>query len=147
MIQGTRDQVREHEPLPPVTDLPQPPAFLHPYAVEYWHSLSADLWSMGVLTDVDVGMFCALCMAWARWRIAEDVVAAMAEKDTVTHGLMMQTKGGNAIQNPVVGTANHARASFARLALEFGLSPSARTQISAKGKGESDPVARKYFGA
>ena len=32
----------------------------------------------------------------------------MAERDLLTSGLMIKTTGGNAIQNPLVGTANKA---------------------------------------
>lgn len=148
MIQGTMSAKHGvDEPLPPVTDLPKPPEWLHPFAVEYWHHLAADLWSMGVLTDVDAGMFAALCMAWARWREAEAIVAKLAETDLEHHGILLKTEAGNLIQHPAVGTANTARRDFARMAVEFGLSPSSRTQITAKGKGEADPVARKFFGA
>lgn len=148
MIEGTAraSRTNDAEPLPPVTDLPTPPPWLHPYAVECWEDLAADLWSMGVLTDVDTKMFAALCMSWARWQTAEEDLAKMAESDPITHALLLKTKEGNAVQNPLVGIANVARRDFARLATEFGLSPSARTQIAAGRRGEADPVAKKYFG-
>lgn len=148
MIQGSvrGDRANAAEPLPPVTDLPRPPVWLHAYAVECWNDLAPDLYSMGVLTDVDARMFTALCMAWARWQIAEEDLAKMAENDPVTHALLLKTKEGNAVQNPLVGVANVARRDFARMASEFGLSPAARVQITAKGKADADPAARKYFG-
>jgi phage terminase small subunit len=54
---------------------------------------------------------------------AERVIAAMAEKVQVTGGLMIKTTNGNAIQNPLVGTANTAARDMLRFASEFGLTP------------------------
>jgi phage terminase small subunit len=46
----------------------------------------------------------------------------------------------------MVGVANTARREMQRLAAEFGLSPSARTQIAADPL-LNDPISRKYFGS
>lgn len=54
----------------------------------------------------------------------------MAAKDTVTDGLIIRTRSGNIIQNPLVGTANKAMADMVRYAAEFGLTPSARTRVA-----------------
>lgn len=57
---------------------------------------------------------------------------------------MIKTTNGNAIQNPLVGVASTARRDMQRLAAEFGLTPSSRTQIdSGKGR-DDDPIARRY---
>jgi len=70
----------------------------------------------------------------------------MAERDQLTGGLMIKTTNGNAIQNPLVGTANKAAADMVRYAAEFGMTPSARSRITAAPPGdqEADPTA-KYF--
>ena len=54
----------------------------------------------------------------------------MAAKDAVTEGLILRTKSGNVIQNPLVGAANKAMADMVRYAAEFGLTPSSRTRVS-----------------
>jgi P27 family predicted phage terminase small subunit len=54
----------------------------------------------------------------------------------MTEGLIIRTKAGNAIQNPLVGAANKAMADMVRYAAEFGLTPSARTRVM------SSPVQR-----
>ena len=56
----------------------------------------------------------------------------------MTHGLIIRTQGGNAIQNPLVGTANKAMADMMRYAAEFGMTPSARTRIWAEGEGSPE---------
>jgi P27 family predicted phage terminase small subunit len=63
--------------------------------------------------------------------------------DGSTHAAVIRTKQGNLIQNPMVGVASTARREMQRLAAEFGLSPSARTQIEANPL-LNDPIAQKY---
>jgi len=133
------------EPLPPISDQPLAPAWLNPLALEEWDRLALTLHTMGVLTDIDQTMLAAYCMAYARWRQAEADLEVMAEADPVTHGALIKTKEGNAIQNPLVGVANVARRDMARLAAEFGLSPSSRTLINL-GQREESPAARKHLG-
>ncbi|SMX50705.1 Phage terminase, small subunit [Maliponia aquimaris] len=56
---------------------------------------------------------------------------------------MIRTQGGNATQNPLVGTADKAMADMVRYGAEFGRTPSARTRIRAEGHsvGPDDPAA------
>lgn len=69
----------------------------------------------------------------------------MGRRDQLTGGLMIKTTGGNAIRNPLVGTANKAAADMVRYAAEFGMTPSARTRIQAEPpQPEADPSAQ-YF--
>ena len=61
---------------------------------------------------------------------AERAIAAMAANDQLTRGLMIKTTIGNAVQNPLVGTANKAASDMVRYAAEFGLSPVARARLA-----------------
>lgn len=142
---GPARRTQSSEPVPPPSDLPDCPAWLNTYARGEWDRLAADLYGMGILTGVDQTMLAAYCMAYARWRQAEEDLQVMADQDPITHGALLKTKEGNAIQNPLVGVANVARRDMARLAAEFGLSPSSRTLIDAGKRGETDPVAARYF--
>lgn len=67
----------------------------------------------------------------------------MRQLDGSTHGAVLKTKQGNLIQNPLIGVVNTARRDMQHLAAEFGLSPSARTQIAAN-RYFDDPISRKY---
>ena len=100
---------------------------------------------LGILTGVDRAALAAYCQAWGRWRQAERALAAMAALDPVTGALMIKTKEGNAIQNPLVGVANKAMADMVRYAAEFGMTPSARTRVQAAAGGQADDPASKYF--
>lgn len=68
----------------------------------------------------------------------------MAKRDPLTGGLMIKTTNGNAIQNPLIGTANKAMSDMVRYAAEFGMTPSARSRIKAEAREEEDP-ADKYL--
>ena len=89
-------------------------------------------------------MLAAYCMAYGRWRLAEDVATRLAAQDPITHGFLLKTQAGNVIQNPAIGIANVARRDMLRLAAEFGLTPSARVALDNSGPDPDDLVARKY---
>ena len=126
--------------------LPAPPPELSEDAQTEWRRVAARLRKAGMLTTLDRAALAAYCQAFGRWRQAERALAKMAELDPTTGGLLIKTKEGNAIQNPLVGVANKAMADMVRYATEFGMTPSARSRIQTdpSGAGNEDP-ARKYF--
>ncbi len=103
--------------------------------------MELELATLGILTHLDRGALAAYCQAYGRWQAAETVLARMAEKDAVTEGLIIRTKSGNIIQNPIVGVANKAMADMVRYAAEFGLTPSARTRVEGLDVSEPNPFA------
>ena len=108
--------------------------------------MSEGLFNLGILTQIDRAALAAYCQAYGRWAQAERALARMAERDKATAGIIIKTKSGNAIQNPLVGAANKAMADTVRYAAEFGMTPSARSRISAGGGGgDQDDPAQKYF--
>jgi P27 family predicted phage terminase small subunit len=98
-----------------------------------------------VLAKTDRAALGAYCQAYGRWQQAEAALSLMAARDNVTRGLMINTTNGNAVQNPLVGTANKAMADMVRFAAEFGMTPSARTRIKADERGEENSAAARYF--
>ena len=48
---------------------------------------------------------------------------------------MIKTSNGNAIQNPLIGTADKADSDMVRYAAEFGMTPSARVPLAVDGSG------------
>ena len=124
--------------------MPACPDFLNDYARTEWARVAETLYSIGTLSQIDQTMLAAYCVAYSRWRHAEEDLERMAQTDATTHAAVIRTKQGNLIQNPMVGVANTARREMQRLAAEFGLSPSARTQIETNSY-DDDPIARKYF--
>lgn len=124
--------------------VPPPPPYVSGYARTEWERVIGDLCATGVYANVDQTMLAAYCMAYGRWRLAEDVASRLAVQDPTTHGLLLKTQSGNVVQNPAVGVANVARRDMLRLAAEFGLTPSGRVALDNSGQHPDDPVARKY---
>jgi P27 family predicted phage terminase small subunit len=110
--------------------IPEPPRFLLPDAKAEWRRLAPGLYHMHLLTVVDEMTFAAYCQAYARWVAAETALKAMAERDELTHGLLIKTHEGNAIQNPLVGTANRASRNMISYATEFGFTPASRARVA-----------------
>ena len=124
--------------------LPSPPTHLTEEALEEWWRVAAELHRLGMLSEIDRTALAAYAQAYGRWVKAERALSRMAEKDLLTGGLMIRTSNGNAIQNPLVGTANAASAAMMKYAVELGMTPSARTRIIALPPEEPDP-AEIYF--
>jgi P27 family predicted phage terminase small subunit len=141
---------------PPLADEPKPdlskpaaPAVLRGPAAEEWDRIIETLYINGLMTDLDRAALAAYCISYGRWVDAEEALAAMAAKDPITRALMIRTKDGNAIQNPLVGVANQAKLAMVRFAAEFGMTPAARSRVSAhatKKPAAANPAA-KYFAA
>lgn len=147
LVEGNRGKrpLNRKEPRT-VTALPTAPAHLTADALEEWNRVAHWLHRIGLLSEVDRAALAAYAQAYGRWVQAERAIAKMAEKDQLTGGLMIKTTNGNAIQNPLVGTANKAAADMMRYAAEFGMTPSARTRIAAEAPAESDDPAERFFG-
>jgi P27 family predicted phage terminase small subunit len=132
----------------PAAALPSPPPHLADEAKVEWGRVSEELYKIGLLSGVDRAALAAYCQAYARWVQAERAIAEMAKRDQLTGGLMIKTTNGNAIQNPLVGTANKAATDMVRFAAEFGMTPSARSRINVTppSEGAEDPAARFFTG-
>ncbi|WP_250532424.1 phage terminase small subunit P27 family [Caballeronia sp. ATUFL_F1_KS39] len=130
LIEGNREKrpISKNEPKPRV-GVPTPPPHLIGYALEEWERITPELFASGVLTMIDGAMLAAYCQAYARWREAEEALARMKARDRLTNSLMIKTKNGNAIQNPLVGVANRSMMLMHRFANEFGMSPAARARL------------------
>lgn len=145
LLDGGRSEQRTTEPVfTQPAEMPEPPFYLNEEAAGEWRRVITDLYSTGVYTSVDQTMLAAYCMAFSRWVRAEQDLEKMAKLDPATHGTMMKTSNGNAIQNPLVGVASTARRDMQRLAAEFGLTPSSRTQLSVDPNANRDPTAKKW---
>jgi P27 family predicted phage terminase small subunit len=126
-----------------IPSLPSPPPHLSDDAKVEWGRASDELYKVGLLTSADRSVFGAYCQAYGRWAQSERTIIEMGKKDLLTGGLMIKTSNGNAIQNPLVGIANKAMADMVRYATELGMTPSARSRITAAPpiSKEDDPTA------
>jgi P27 family predicted phage terminase small subunit len=129
-------------------DMPEPPSFMDTFGLEEWARVAPELYATGLLTTPDASALAGYCMAFSRWRTAEEAIQVQARvDDKVKHGGLVQvTKDGNVIQNVLVGIANKARQDMIRAAAEFGLTPSARANLKGSQRGDEDPTEKKFFG-
>jgi len=125
---------------------PTPPAFLCDDAKVEWGRVCSALYAAGLMTELDRAALAAYAAAYGRWAQAERAINTMAGKDGINAALLIKTKEGNAIQNPLVGIANKARNDVVRFAAEFGMTPSARSRVSATPEeNEKENKAARYF--
>lgn len=87
------------------------------------------------MTEIDRAVFAAYCVEYSRWVAAVDQLAQTT--------LLVKTANDNFMQNPYLAIANKAEARMATLAAEFGMTPSARSKVTA---GER-PAEDDAFGA
>ena len=126
------EKLNTDEPQPQqAPDIPPAPDWLTGYAFDEWDRIVTELYRLRLLTVVDIQPLAAYCQAYKRWRMAEEALERMGEKDLMTHGLILKGRSGNAVENPLAITAHKAAMAMVRYASEFGLTPAARSRISA----------------
>lgn len=142
VLSGTarKHRLNENEPQPCVAR-PDPPDHITGAARREWDRVIGEMVQLGIMSNLDRAPLAAYCQAYGRWVAAEAALARMAEKDAVTEGLIIRTKSGNAIHNPLVGAANKAMADMVRYAAEFGLTPSSRSHVSTTMPEQENPFS------
>ena len=131
----------EPQPLIP-DDCPEPPEFLSAYAKDEWWRVGGELHRLGLLTIIDIAPLAAYCVAYGRWRTAEETLVKIAANDPVMHGLMIKRDTTVGV-NPLIHVARKSAADMVRYASEFGLTPAARARIAA---GVGDHPQSKFAG-
>lgn len=131
----------------PQLDLAEPtaPEFLNTDAKVEWGRVVGTLYRAGLMTELDRAVLAAYCQAYGRWAQAERALMRMADKDEFNRALMVKTHNGTAMQNPLVGTANKAKADMVRYAIEFGMTPSARSKVNATPENNKEDQYKEFF--
>jgi P27 family predicted phage terminase small subunit len=104
--------------------VPKAPRFLSREARAEWNRLTADLAAMGVLGRENRATLAIYCQNWARMVAAELHVNANGP-------IVPAPRTGVPMHNPYLAVANRAADVVARLASEFGLTPSSRSRVGA----------------
>ena len=125
IVKGTFRNCRANPREPVYSDqIPDPPDFLNNYGKKEWDRISKDLFNQGLLAKVDMAALTGYCQAFGRW--------AQAEKNLLEESLIIDTIQGNIIQNPLIGIANTSMEHMRKFLIEFGMTPSSRSKVSAK---------------
>lgn len=130
--------LNEHEATP-VPGLPDPPAVLDAVAQAEWVNKGRQLVALGLMTEVDTAMLAVYCAAWSRWLEALEKVAA--------DGAVITTPSGYQQQSPWVSMRNQAEDRLTKAAVEFGMSPSARSRVTAAAPATEDRLQEFLDGA
>lgn len=126
---GKRSLNPDAEPQPDAS-MPECPDWLDDSAKEKWAELAPELHRLGLLTCVDGDNLAAYCQAFAEFK-----------HSTVTlreEGREMCSDKGNVSQHPAVLQQRSAWAAMQKFSAMFGLDPSARTRLPARGRGASE---------
>ena len=129
--------LNQNEPKPE-RKAPKCPVWLETEAKREWRRMSKTLEAIGVLTQVDTAAFAGYCQAYARWKEAEEFLTK--------HGTIFKTPSGYIQQVPQVSIAQTYLKIMKDFCSEFGLTPSARSRITAgAGTSENDDPMEDIF--
>lgn len=105
----------------PRAGIPIPPPHLNKEARLQWFRWCDELKHMRVITMAERETLAIMCDTWARYLKAEAAIE--------NHGLLIKSPKGYPIQNPALSIRNQAAKELLRFAIEFGLTPAARTRV------------------
>ena len=133
LLQGNpgKRPINKAEPKPKPARKPKAPLELDDDAKKEWRRVVAELDQLGLLSKLDITVLAAYCVAFARFKQANEALKSVAEKDPAFKGRLIKTKQGNWIQNPLIGIARRAASDMTLFASEFGMTPSSRTRVKA----------------
>lgn len=112
----------------------EPPIWMGELATTMWETVVPELVRNKVLTIADLHNVESFCMAYQRWREAEEDINA--------NGLVIHTEK-SVIKNPSVTIVNEAKKQMLQYGSVLGLDPSSRTRLTgaAKDSKPSNPFA------
>ncbi|MFT3708719.1 MAG: phage terminase small subunit P27 family [Archangium sp.] len=115
------------------------PEWLEPDALAEWRRVVPEL--RRVLTPRDLTLLAHYC--------ASVGLAVKASKQLKRQGLTTKRANGSVCANPLIAIAKEARAQSLRFAVEFGITPAARTRVNVNDAdgddGDSDPSAAEFL--
>lgn len=122
-LAGNPGQRPLNENEPQFTELKnvEPPEWMPELAVIMWQTVMPDLLKTKVLTVPDLHNVEAFCMAYCRWR--------QAEEDINTNGITIHTEK-TVIKNPAVTVVNEAKKQMMQFGSLLGLDPSSRSRLT-----------------
>lgn len=99
-----------------------------------WDRVAPMLIDRGQVTVVDRSVFVGYCLKYAQWRALEAEAAA--------HPFIVKSPSGYPIPNPALGMANKVFALMLKAAAELGITPSARSRVTASLQRSSLPQSK-----
>jgi P27 family predicted phage terminase small subunit len=111
-----------------VLQLPEAPEFLSEIGTKEWYKITSQLFNLKMLHEVDLSLILAYCNEMATYIECEMKLKEIGRVDTFknTNGDIVRTQA-----KPYVKMKNDALNNALKLASNFGITPSARANISA----------------
>lgn len=124
IMRGTAksDRVNTHEAKPTII-APRCPPEIQGEARKEWKRMAPRLVQLGLLSEIDGGVFASYCLAWERLVEAQ---AKLREE-----GLMLRGQRNAPILNPLLAVVESSGSQLRRFAIELGLSPASRSKVQA----------------
>jgi len=120
-LKGGRGARREPPHPPPLLEMPEPPPFLRPAAVDAWYETGKTLIARRVICAGDLSAFSAYCCAVG--------LLVEATEQLAKEGFLIEGAGNTKQRNPLCGIVAQARRDVLQFGSHFGLSPSTRTRV------------------
>lgn len=131
--QAELDRRREAE-IKPASDNITCPPWLKGEGKKEWDRISADLQSLGLLTNIDVGTLAICCDAYGKYVSASRQIK---QKELLVEHQNAAGKK-NKVTNPLIQIAAKYADMYKKYMAEFGLSPTARARLVAAKESEGD---------
>lgn len=154
LVTGTyrADRATPNEPQPARASA-EPPPGLSAGALAAWGRLFPVLHRMGVVTEADAAALARMCECCAEMQAATESLARpvldldgteVAPAGSLTYTTRSASGGVMVRTRPEVAARAAAERRFQHWLTQFGLTPAARSRVSAVGEREKDP-ADEYF--
>lgn len=131
LLQGNAGKraLPKNEPAPEaLTEVPEPPEWMGDIAADIWRSVAPWLTGTKIMAATDLHNLEAFCMAYQRWREAQDCIDL--------NGLVVKGAQGGPMKNPACTVANESLRQVATFGAALGLDPSSRARLKPAGGGE-----------
>ena len=147
MAQGRRKPVEleilqgnpTHRPIPIIPQAPFaetdtiPPDYLtDAYALAEWNRVAKELHIMKVFSGIDQHTLSAYCLAYSRWRKAEEEIQKLSELVGVSKSLVPESPTGSDVERILVKIARAERQDMVKLAESLGMTCMGRTKLGVK---------------
>ena len=145
IMQGTLEKSRviENEmQVDLLSELPEAPDLLSEIGIAEWYKITTQLFNLKMLHDVDQSLILAYCNEMSLYIESELELRQNGRIDN------FKNSNGDLIRSqakPLVKVKNDALANALKLAVQFGLTPVARTNISAPVTNNNNTQINNYF--
>ena len=129
---NNRGNEPQPEPKPPTC-----PTHLTEAAKQEWRRIAPQLERLGLLTRLDRVALAAYCQAWGDWIEARRAIKLS--------GTVVKAPDGGLMLNPYLKVSNTAAKQMHEFLVEFGMSPSSRTRVTATPLTNVDHAKQRFF--